>query len=123
LLVAIFAGRVADRRVMAPSFFLTHAEHRALLERITGHAIRALAMPGFALRALGRAGDFAQRLGRDVALTYEAAEVLTRSVPIDDRVARAALGREAIPAEASYRDLIRWMVEAGHLAAVDAGRA
>jgi nucleoside-diphosphate-sugar epimerase len=123
LLVAIFAGRVADRRVMAPSFFLTHAEHRALLEAITGHAIRALAMPGFALRALGRAGDFAQRLGRDVALTYEAAEVLTRSVPIDDRVARAALGREAIPAEASYRDLIRWMVEAGHLAAVDAGRA
>lgn len=122
LLVAIFAGRVAPQRVMAPSFFLSHAEYRLLLERMTGHSIRALAMPGFALRLLGRAGDLVQRFGRDVALTYEAAEVLTRSVPIDDRVARAALGREAISPEASYRDLIRWMVEAGHLAPDDAGR-
>lgn len=123
LLVAIFAGRVADRRIMAPSFFLTHADYRALLERITGHSIRAMALPGFAMRLLGRAGDLVQRCGRDVALTYEAAEVLTRSVPIDDRVARAALGREAISPEASYRDLIRWMVDAGHLARDDAGCA
>ncbi len=123
LVVAIFAGRVAPSRVMAPSFFLTHAEHRALLERITGHPIRALAMPGFVMRLLGRGGDLVQRLGRDVALTWEAAEVLTRSVPIDDRVARAVLGREPIPAETSYRDLIRWMVLAGHLGAEHAGRA
>ncbi len=123
LLVAIFAGRVADPRIMAPSFFLSHAELRALLERITGHPIRALAMPGALMRLLGRVGDLAQRFGRDVPLTYEAAEVLTRSVPIDDRTARMALGRPAIAAEASYRDLIRWMVEVGHLAAADAGRA
>ncbi len=123
LVVAIFAGRVAPSRVMAPSFFLTHAEYRALLERITGHSVRALALPGFAMRLLGRCGDLAQRLGRDVTLTFEAAEVLTRSVPIDDRIARAALGREPIPAERSYRDLIRWMADAGHLARADAGRA
>lgn len=123
LVVAIFAGRVAPARVMAPSFFLTHAEHRALLERITGRPIRALALPGVVLRLLGRGGDLVQHFGREVALTFEAAEVLTRSVPIDDRIARAALGREPIAAEESYRDLIRWMVLAGHLGHEDAGRA
>ena len=123
LLVSIFAGRIAAQRIMAPAFFLSHGEHRALLEQLTGHSIRAVKMPGAAMRLLGRFGDLAQAFGLDVPLTYEAAEVLTRSVPIDDRPARAALGREAIPPEASYRDLIRWMVEAGHLAAADAGRA
>jgi len=121
LLVAIFADRVAEPGVMAPSFFLTHEAHRALLERITGHAIAAQRLPGFAMRLLGRIGDVAQRLGRDVQLTYEAAEVLTRSVPLDDGVARRAIGREPISAETSFRDLIAWMSEAGHITPADAG--
>ena len=56
-------------------------------------------------------------------LTYEAAKVLTRSVPIDDREARRLLGRPAIDDERSLRDLIAWMVEAGHLEARAAGNA
>ena len=122
LIAAIFRGALPENRVMAPAFFLGHADYRALLERLTGHAIRAQKMPGFALRLLGRAGDLVQRFGRDVALTYEAAEVLTRSVPIEDGPACRALGRRGISAEDSYRDLIRWMVEAGHLERSDAGR-
>lgn len=121
LIVAIFGGSVPENRIMAPAFFLGHAEYHALLERLTGHAIRAQKLPGFMMRLLGRAGDVVQRFGRDVALTYEAAEVLTRSVPIDDGPACRALGRRGIPAEDSYRDLIRWMVEAGHLERRDAG--
>jgi hypothetical protein len=123
LVAAIFAGRVAERRVMAPSFFLTHADHRALLARLSGQAIAAQALPGFVLRGLGRLGDLVQRFRPQMGLTYEAAEVLTRSVPLDDRIARAALGREAIPAEVSFRDLIDWMVTAGHLTPAEAGHA
>ncbi|MBY0398988.1 SDR family NAD(P)-dependent oxidoreductase [Myxococcota bacterium] len=122
LIVAIFAGRVAESGVMAPSFFVPHEAYRALLERITGNAIAAQKLPGRAMRFLGRLGDLAQRLGREVQLTYEAAEVLTRSVPLEDRVAREAIGRDPIPAEDSFRDLIGWMVEAGHLEPADAGK-
>jgi len=123
LVVAIFAGRVGASRVMAPSFFLGHAAHRTLLEALTGNPIAARTVPGAALRLLGRIGDVAQRLGRDVSLTYEAAEVLTRSVPLDDAVGRRALGRPPIPAERSFRDLIGWLAEAGHVSRADAGRS
>ncbi len=122
LIAAIFGGGVPENRIMAPSFFLSHADYRELLEKLTGHEIRAQKMPAFVMRLLGRAGDLVQRLGRDAALTYEAAEVLTRSVPIDDGAACRALGRQGVSAEISYRDLIRWMVEAGHLSRGDAGR-
>jgi nucleoside-diphosphate-sugar epimerase len=123
LIAAIFAGGVEENRVMAPSFFLPHEDYRRLLERLTGNRIAAQKLSGGLMRLLGRIGDVAQRLGRDVQLTYEAAEVLTRSVPLDDRRAREAIGREAITAEDSFRDLIRWMAEAGHISAADAGRA
>lgn len=121
LVVAIFAGRVTEQGVMAPSFFVSHEAYRRLLESLTGHAIAPQKLPGWGMRLMGRIGDVVQRLGRDVQLTYEAAEVLTRSVPLDDRVARAALGREPISAEDSFRDLIDWMVEAGHVSPMDAG--
>lgn len=122
LITAIVDGRVPENRIMAPAFFLGHADYRALLEDLTGHVIRAQRLPGFVMRLLGRGGDLVQRFGRDVALTYEAAEVLTRSVPIDDGPACRALGRRGVPAAESYRDLIRWMVQAGHLEPRDAGR-
>ena len=73
-------------------------------------------MPGPVMRAMGLLGDLAQRLGRDAQLTSEAAGVLTRSVPIDDRVARALLPGPARSAEASFRDLLEWLGRAGHLA-------
>lgn len=71
---------------------------------------------------MGRAGDLAGRLsGRPPPLTGEAAEVLTRSVPVEDRRARAILGREPTPMDASFRDLYRWLFEAGVLSADQVG--
>ena len=122
-LVAVFAGRLAARRAMAPSFYLSHEDYRQILERVTGHSIGAIRIPGAVMRMLGRAGDLVQRFGRDVPLTFEAAEVFTRGVPVDDRDARAVLGREPLSAEESFRDLIRWMAEAGHVSREAAGRA
>lgn len=123
VLVGVLEGRAQATRLMAPAFFVAHDAYHALLERITGRTLATQRVPGWLLRAMGRVGDVAGRLGRPVQLTSEAAAVLTRSVPVDDAEACRLLGREPIGPEASFRDLIRWMVEAGHLDAASAGRA
>ena len=123
VLVAVLEGRSTATRLMAPAFFVAHDAYHALLERVTGRTLAAQRLPGWVLRAMGRVGDVVGQLGRPVQLTSEAAAVLTRSVPVDDAEACRLLGREPIGPEASFRDLIRWMVEAGHLDAASAGRA
>ncbi len=122
VIVAVFEGRTTATRMMAPAFFVPHDAYHGLLEALTGRSLTAQRMPGWMLRGMGRLGDLAGRLGRPVQLTSEAAAVLTRSVPVDDAEACRLLGRSPITAEVSFRDLIRWMVEAGHLEAEHAGR-
>ena len=123
LVVKVFTLDEPPARLMAPSFFVTHPDYHALLEDISGRRLRARRMPGWLMRALGRVGDGLQRLGREVQLTYEAAEVLTRSVPLDDAEARSLLDGPPIAARESFSDLVAWMVSAGHLSAEKAGPA
>jgi dihydroflavonol-4-reductase len=116
LLAALFRSDAPPPRILAPSFFVTHARHHALLCELTGRPLAAARMPGALLRLLGRLGDLRQRwLGQRVELTHEAALVLTQSVPFDDAEARRLLGTEPRGAEESFRDLLRWMGEAGVL--------
>ncbi len=122
VLVAVMEGRTQARRLMGPSFYVRHDDYHAILERVTGRWVRAPRTPRGLLRGLGRLGGRAGRHRRPVQLTWEAAQVLTRSVPVDDAEARRLLGHVPIDAERSFRDLIRWMVEAGHLDAASAGR-
>ena len=123
LLAAIFGGAPHSSRLMAPAFFVDHAAYHRLLCQLTGRDLRAQRTPGWLLRAMGRAGDVLGLLGRPVQLTSEAAAVLTRSVPVDDTESCTLLGRRPIDAETSFRDLIAWMVEAGHVSASQAGAA
>ena len=122
LLAALFAaGR--PRRLMAPASFLTHERYHALLCELTGRRLAATRLPGVGLRLLGRLGDLRQRaLGRPARLTREAALVLTRSVPVDDAEARRTLGRDPIPIERSFRDLLVWMHGSGVLEERHVGR-
>ena len=124
LFAALLAADLPPARVMATAAFLTHARYFELLVELTGRAdLREQRIPGAALRGLGRVGDLAQSwLGRSTQLTSEAALVLTRSVPVEDRDARALLGRDPIAIEDSLRDTIAWMAEAGVLHARHAGR-
>ena len=119
---AVFAGRAESDRLMGPAFFLRHDRYHKLLVSLTGRDLAAQKMPGWLLRILGRIGDLSTRLGRPVQLTSEAAAVLTKSVPVDDAEATRLLGRAPISEEDSFRDLIQWMVRAGHLDASHAGR-
>ena len=50
LLCAVFAGEVSARRLMAPSFFLTHERYRALLSKLCGRELRAKRVPGWSMR-------------------------------------------------------------------------
>lgn len=120
--VAIFDGKPHAARMMGPAFYVEHAAYHRLLCDLTGRDLRAQRMPGWLLRAMGRVGDWMGLLGRPVQLTSEAAAVLTRSVPVEDDEARRLLGRPPITAEASFRDLIDWMVEAGHVPPDASGR-
>lgn len=123
VIVGIFDGKSTANRMMGPAFYLRHDRYHEILETLTGRTLKARRMPGWLLRFLGRLGDVAQRLGRPVQLTYEAAQVLTRSVPVDDHEACRILGRPKISDEESMGDLMAWMVAAGHLDAESAGRA
>jgi hypothetical protein len=120
----LFAAADPPPRIMATAEFLTHARYFELLVELTGRAdLRGAAHPGRrAARsrprrrsrpALARAFDSAHERG---------GARLTRSVPVDDREARALLGRDPIPIADSLRDTIAWMAEAGVIEPRHAGR-
>lgn len=115
LFVAIFRGESHAPRLMGPAFFVEHTAYHRLLCDLTGRDLRAQRLPGWLLRAMGRVGDWMGLLGRPVQLTSEAAAVLTRSVPVEDAEARRLLGSPPLTAEESFRDLIAWMADAGHV--------
>src|SRR5262249_47963903 len=124
LFAAVLVAAHPPPRVMATAAFLSHARYFELLAELTARSdLKAQRIPAGVLRALGHLGDLAQRwLRRAAQLTSETALVLTRSVPADDRDARALLGRDPIPIEVSLRDTIAWMAAAGILNARQAGR-
>jgi dihydroflavonol-4-reductase len=124
LFAALFAASGPPPRVMATATFVPHDRYFEAIAQLTGRTdLAAQRIPGPVLRALGRAGDLAQRwLGRSPQLTSEAAQILTRSVPVDDRDARALLGRAPTAIEDSLRDTIAWMAAAGVIPPRCAGR-
>lgn len=104
------------RRYMFGGNYVAHVELHDLLSTITGRTLRAQRIPGGLLRLMGRVGDaFAKISGRRSPLTYEAASVLTTSVPSDDSPALTEFSIKACSAETSFRDLLQWMLAAGHL--------
>ncbi len=124
LLLLLLAPGRGPRRMMCGGLYTSDSDIHALLCQLTGNAISAVRLPGWLLRAMGRTGDIAAALtGGTAALSYEAACVLTRSVPCDDTAALALLGRPWMPIGQSLCDLLVWMRRAGHLSAEDAGPA
>ncbi len=115
------AGK-GPRRYMFGGHYLSHAALKDLLTKLTGRDLKAQTMPGWLMRLMGRVGDFFTRLsGKSSPLTYEAASVLTRSVPCNDQPAISEFNLNPHSAEQSFHDLLLWMYDAGRLKAHHVG--
>jgi len=124
LIVRALEPGLGPRRLMFGGNYVSDEQVHAWLCELVQQPIKARRIPGWLLRGMGRIGDLLRVItGREPQLTYEAACVVTRSVPCDDSAALALLGREPIDARRSLHDLLLWMHQAGHLNASEAGPA
>nr|WP_246387112.1 NAD-dependent epimerase/dehydratase family protein [Litorivivens lipolytica] len=111
-----FEAGHGPRRYMFGGNYVSHEELHELLEKLTGRRLKAQRIPGWLLRWMGRIGEVIAGLrGKTSPLTYEAASVLTTSVPSDDSAALREFQLETVDAETSFRDLLLWMHETGRL--------
>jgi nucleoside-diphosphate-sugar epimerase len=117
ILAAVVEPGQGPRRLLAGGRFTTWAELGALLDDLTGVRTRRIRFPVPLLLGTGRVLDLVRRV-RPVGypLTRDAAEIMVRMVPTDDRPTLAATGVELRPLAETMADTLRWALEAGHLA-------
>jgi len=111
------------RRLMLGGPFFTWAELGALCDDITGVRAMRLPLPKPLLFASATLLDQIRRVrSLSYPLTRDAAEMMTTMVPTDDQPTFDALGLALRPARESLEETFRWLTEAGHLPAKNAGR-
>ena len=103
--------------------YLSWAEFGDLCDDITGvHATR-LPLPKPVLFVAASLLDQIRRVrSLSYPLTRDAAEVMTTMVPTDDAPTLTELGITLRPTRESVEQTLRWLAEAGHLPAKNAGR-
>ena len=115
--------KVAPGRYVMAGHYQPWPEVVELLRELTGRHIPAPLIPGAVLRLLGRVGDRVRRLRDfDFPLTAEAMAMATQWPTLGPSPRTEALGVRLRPVRETYADTIRWMHEAGHLTARQAGR-
>lgn len=115
-------GRGSGRFVVG-GHYLAWSEMVAVMDELTGRRVRRVRVPGGVLRALGRAGDLVKRVAPfDFPLTGEAMDFASQWPGAITSPEVLELGVAFRDAHETYRDAIRWMVEAGHLPARLAGK-
>jgi dihydroflavonol-4-reductase len=106
----------APARWMLGGAFLTYAELRAAIARVTGVHRPAMPMPAVALRLAGRAGDLVKRVVPfDYPLTHEAMVMATRACPYESDASCRALDLQWRPVDETLAESIRWLAATGHL--------
>jgi len=122
-LAASIAPGQGPRRLMLGGRFFTWAELGTLCDDITGVRAMRLPLPKPVLFAAATLLDQIRRF-RTLAypLTRDAAEMMTTMVPTDDQPALDELTLTLRPTRESLEDTFRWLVDAGHLPAKNAGR-
>jgi len=122
LAAAVEPGRGPRRLVLGGPFF-TWAEFGTLCDEITGVRAMRLPLPKPLLFAAATLLDQIRRVrSLSYPLTRDAAEMMTTMVPTDDQPTLDELGVKLRPIRESLEDTFRWLVEAGHLPAKNAGR-
>jgi len=122
LAAAVVPGR-GPRRLMLGGRFFSWYELGDLCDDLTGVRATRLPLPKPLLFAAGSLLDQIRRFkSLGYPLTRDAAEMMTTMVPTDDQPALDELGVTMRPTRESLEDTFRWLVEAGHLPAKNAGR-
>jgi dihydroflavonol-4-reductase len=122
LAAAVEPGR-GPRRLMLGGPFFTWAEFGSLCDELTGVRAMRLPLPKPVLFAAASLLDQIRRV-RSLAypLTRDAAEMMTTMVPTDDQPTLDELGVQLRPTRDSLEETLRWLAQAGHLPARNAGR-
>ena len=120
---ATIEAGAGPRRLLLGGRFFPWAELGALLDELTGVRAWRMPLPKPVLHSVAAALDGLRRF-RPIGypLTRDAAEMMTTMVATQDQPALDALGLELRPTEESLADTVRWLVEAGHLPAKNAGK-
>lgn len=111
-------------RYLIPGQYLPWRETVAMMDRVTGRRVNRVPVPGALLRFLGRVGDAVKRVYEfNFPLTHESMCFATGWPGAEMSPALAKLDPDFRDPYETYRDTVRWMHEAGHLSAAQAGPA
>ena len=112
------------RRYLATGENVPFARIYGLLRGITGRRLPAVRVPTAVGLASGLAADAAQRVVPfRMPINSGGAWLGSHAVAGDDRVTREELGVAFRAAPEAIADTVRWLHEAGHISARQAGRA
>ena len=102
-------------RLLAMGTYVTAKDHVAALEEATGAKIKTFPTPRWFMWTWAQLGDITRRFDKDIVMTSDGYGYLFNTVPGDDSATVAATGVEFRPLVDTFRDMIRWMYEAGHV--------
>jgi nucleoside-diphosphate-sugar epimerase len=110
-------------RFVIGGHYLAWVDMVAAMDALTGRRVRRVRISGPLLRLLGRVGDLVKRVAPfDFPLTAEAMDFASQWPGAITSPEIERLGVAFRDPRDTYRDAIRWLVEAGHLEAAQAGR-
>lgn len=116
------SGR-GPRRYLVPGHFLDGATMFGTLRAVTGRRLPSVILPSsIGLPTTWIASQLQRITPFHLPLEYEGALIASYATRCDDSRARNELGIQPRALEETYRDAIRWLYQAGHMTARQAGR-
>jgi dihydroflavonol-4-reductase len=110
-------------RFILGGHYIPWVDLAGVLEKATGRRLRKLPLNGGVMRVVGKVCD---RIGpwfkMEVPMTEEAMGYATQWVQMDNSKVEQELGFEFRPVQQTMEDTIRWLLQAGHITARQAGK-
>lgn len=120
---AVMESGRGPRRYLVPGHFLDGATMFGTLRAVTGRRLPSVILPSSIVLPTTWIASQLQRITPfHVPLEYEGALIASSATRCDDSRARNELGIQPRAVEETCRDAIRWLYQAGHITARQAGR-
>ena len=104
-----------SKRLLAFGSHVDARAHVAALTEATGAKIKTFPTPRWFMWTWAQIGDLTRRFGKDIVMTSDGYDYLFNCKPGDDSATSVATGVEFRPLVETFRDMARWMYEAGHV--------